>query len=198
MSYTEQESFWSGEFGDKYVDRNSGFSTINHFSKILLNNRIKIQSVIELGSNVGINLDSLKAIYPDCKTFGVEINKKAYQILSKNHDSYLGSIYDFKATEKYDLAFTYGVLIHQNPIKLDEVYSKLFSLSSKYILICETISHDPVMVSYRGNDNKLFKRDFGKEFWEKYPDLKLIDYGFFWSMDDYTRSGDANWFLFKK
>ena len=31
MSYTEQEYFWSGEFGDKYVDRNSGFSTINHF-----------------------------------------------------------------------------------------------------------------------------------------------------------------------
>ena len=127
MSYSEQESFWSGEFGDKYVERNSGFSTINHFSKILLNNRIKIESVIELGSNVGINLDSLKAIYPDCKTFGVEINKKAYQILSKNHDSYLGSIYDFQATEKYDLAFTYGVLIHQNPIKLDEVIEAFFS-----------------------------------------------------------------------
>ena len=33
------------------------------------------------------------------------------------------------------------------------------------------------MVSYRGNDNKLF-RDFGKIL-GKYPDLKLIDYGFF-------------------
>ena len=73
----------SGEFGDDYVDRNNGFSTINHFSKILLNNRIMIESVIELGSNIGINLDSLKAIYPDCKTFGIEINKKANNILSK-------------------------------------------------------------------------------------------------------------------
>ena len=198
MFTTEQEIFWSGEFGDDYVDRNNGFSTINHFSKILLNNRIMIESVIELGSNIGINLDSLKAIYPDCKTFGIEINKKANNILSKNHDSYLGSIYDFQTTLKYDLAFTYGVLIHQDPSKLDEFYSKLFSLSSNYILICEAISHKPVMVKYRGNDNKYFKRDFGKDFWEKYPDLKLVDYGFFWSMDEYTKSGDANWFLFKK
>ena len=36
-----------------------------------------IESVIELGSNIGINLDSLKAIYPDHQTFGIEINKKA-------------------------------------------------------------------------------------------------------------------------
>ena len=54
-----------------------------------------------------------------------------------------------------------------------------FSFYSNYILICETISHDPVMVSYRGNDNKFLKETSGKEFWEKYPDLKLIDYGFF-------------------
>ena len=198
MSSTEQEIFWSGEFGDKYVDRNSGFSTINHFSKILLNNRISIKTVIELGSNIGINLDSLKAIYPNCKTFGIEINKKAHQILSKNHDSYLGSVYDFEVNNEYDLAFTYGVLIHQDPSKLDKFYSKLHSLSSKYILICETISHKPMMVKYRGNDNRMFKRDFGKDFWTKYSDLKLIDYGFFWSMDEYTRSGDANWFLFRK
>ena len=124
--------------------------------------------------------------------------EKAYQILSKKHDSYLGSIYDFKVNHEYDLAFTYGVLIHQEPKKLNEFYSKLFSLSRKYILICENISHKPVMVKYRGNNNKMFKRDFGKDFWEKYPNLKLVDYGFFWSMDEYTRSGDANWFLFRK
>ena len=198
MFTTEQEIFWSGEFGDDYVDRNNGFSTINHFAKILLTNKIKIESAIELGSNIGINLNSIKAIYPNCKTFGVEINKKAHQILSKKHASYLGSIYDFKVNQEYDLAFTYGVLIHQEPKKLNEFYSKLFSLSRRYILICENISHKPVMVKYRGNNNKMFKRDFGKDFWEKYPDLKLIDYGFFWSMDEYTRSGDANWFLFRK
>ena len=37
-----------------------------------------------------------------------------------------------KPRKKYDLAFTYGVLIHQNQIKLDDI-TKLFSLSSDII-----------------------------------------------------------------
>ena len=74
--------------------------------------------------------------------------------------------------KSHDLAFTYGVLIHQDPSKLDEFYSKLFSLSSNYILICEAISHKPVMVKYRGNDNKYFKRDFLEKIFGKISRFK--------------------------
>ena len=32
----------------------------------------------------------------------------------------------------------------------------------------------PVMVKYRNNDNKLYKRDFAKELWIKFPKLKQL------------------------
>ena len=53
------------------------------FTKILFINSISIKSVIELGANVGINLDTLKILYPGLKTFGVEINTKAFSKLEK-------------------------------------------------------------------------------------------------------------------
>ena len=198
MVSTEQEVFWQGKFGDDYIDRNSNHSTINHYSKILINNRINIKSAIELGANIGINLDSLKQIFPKCKTFGVEINKKAHSILNKKHASFCGSVYDFNTKETYNISYSSCVLIHQNPEKLDQFYTKLYTLSNKYILINEYFSPSPVEISYRDNRDKLFKRDFAKEFWEKYPELSLIDYGFFWSKDSYTWGDDSNWFLFSK
>ena len=54
------------------------------------------------------------------------------------------------------------------------------------------------MIEYRGYIDKLYKRDFAKEFWNFFPNLKLIDYGFFWSQDSMTKSDDTNWFLFQK
>ena len=206
MEKTEQENFWIGNFGDEYIKRNEGkassegrnYQYINQFAKIFLNNRIKINSAIEVGANIGINLDSLKILFPKCKTFGIEINEKAHSILNIKHNSFLGSIYEFEEYKQYELSFSRTVLIHQNEKFLPKYYDKLFNLSSKYILIDEYFSPYPVKVNYRNHDNKLFKRDFAKEFWNKFPKLKLIDYGFFWSQDYFTKSDDTNWFLFKK
>ena len=206
MKNTEQENFWIGAFGDEYIKRNEGkessegrdYQYINQFSKIFLNNRILINSAIEIGANIGINLDSLKILFPKCKTFGIEINKKAHSILKNKHNSFLGSIYQFEDDVQYELSFSRTVLIHQNEKYLKKFYEKLFNLSSRYILIDEYFSPNPVMVKYRKHDNKLFKRDFAKEFWNQFPELKLVDYGFFWSQDSFTKSDDTNWFLFKK
>ena len=195
---TEQENFWEGSFGDEYTQRNSNHNQINNFSKIFLENRLSIKSAIEIGSNLGKNLDALKLLFPECKTFGIEINKSAYQTLSKNHDGFNGSIYDFSTDMQYELSISYGVLIHQPQEKLKDYYRKLYDFSNKYILITEYFSPYPVTVKYRDYDNKLFKRDFAKEFWNTFNDLKLIDYGFFWSQDDFTNGDDTNWFLFKK
>ena len=99
---------------------------------------------------------------------------------------------------QFELSISYGVLIHQPEEKLNDYYQKLYELSKKYILITEYFSPYPVTVKYRDHDNKLFKRDFAKEFWNNFPDLKLIDYGFFWSQDQFTNGDDTNWFLFQK
>ena len=59
---TAQEIFWEGDFGDDYINRNSDKYRINNFSKILLNNRININNVIEFGANIGLNLDAIVVI----------------------------------------------------------------------------------------------------------------------------------------
>lgn len=195
---SEQEQFWAGNFGDEYIDRNSGHSKLYYFSKMLLANGVHIDSAIELGANIGINLDALSLLYPGIGTFGVEINSKAHSLLSEKHEAFLGSVYKFNSSKTYGLSFCAGVLIHQSPNLLPAFYEKLYDLSNKYILINEYHSPRPVELLYRGHAGKLFTRDFGKEFWNQYPDLDLVDYGFIWSMDPLSLGEDSNWFLFKK
>ena len=117
---TQQELFWEKEFGNKYVDRNlRTYNGIVTIGKHLLKNNILIDSALELGANVGYNLDVIKKIYPHTKTYGVEINKKAFLIGKKKHTYYNKSIYDFDNKKKYDLVFCSGVLIHQDPKNLN-------------------------------------------------------------------------------
>lgn len=200
MKKTNQEKFWMSKFGDDYIKRNLHHEEAikRNFAKILLKNNIEINSCLEFGSNVGVNLDALKVLYSNLDTFGVEINAKAYEVLKKNHDGFNGSVYEYKNKKRYDLTLSSGVLIHQNPKKLKSFYDQLYVNSKKYILICEYFNPKPVKVTYRGNENKLFKRDFAKELLNNYPKLKVIDYGFVWSNDKYAWGDDYNWFLFSK
>lgn len=198
MASSDQEIFWQGEFGDAYIDRNIGHKMFYYFSKVLFRNGICVKSAIELGANVGINLDTLKILYPGIETFGVEINAKAFAELDKKHNACLGSVYQFSSENTFELSFTNGVLIHQDPNMLPSFYEKLFRLSSRYILFNEYHSPSPVELDYRGNKGKLFKRDFGEHFWSFYPELKLVDYGFIWGHDPLSVGEDSNWFLFEK
>ncbi len=67
---TEQEQFWSGEFGDEYTERNKGDLTLASntalFAKIMARTR-PIQSLIELGANRGLNLQAIKQLLPQIK-----------------------------------------------------------------------------------------------------------------------------------
>lgn len=75
---------------------------------------------------------------------------------------------------------------------------KCMKLSNKYILIAEYYSKDVREIKYRGNDDKLFKRDFCGELMTKFTDLKLIDYGFVYYRDQSFPLDDVNWFLLEK
>jgi spore coat polysaccharide biosynthesis protein SpsF len=90
------------------------------------------------------------------------------------------------------------VLIHINPEQLDLVYQKLNASSKKYILIAEYYNPSPVMIPYRGNEDRLFKRDFAGEMLEKYTDLSLVDYGFAYRKDPIFPQDDITWFLLEK
>ncbi len=200
---TAQEAFWSGEFGDAYIDRNKGeqmlASNINYFSK-MLDGCSSINNVLELGANIGMNMKALRLLLPFAELNGVEINETAYkQLISlENVKGYHQSIFNFNSDELFDFVFIKGVLIHLDPAMLHVAYEKLYSSSRKYICIGEYYNPSPVSLSYRGHEGKLFKRDFAGEFMMQYPDVELVKYGFAYRKDSLFPQDDINWFLFKK
>ena len=90
------------------------------------------------------------------------------------------------------------MLIHINPDKLNDVYDRLYRHSKRYILISEYYNPVPVAVNYRGFSDKLFKRDFAGEFMDRFPDVRLLDYGFQYHRDKNFPMDDVNWFLMEK
>lgn len=209
MKYnTEQEEFWSGEFGNEYIERNNNnnilASDIAFFSEILSKTQGRMTSVIEFGSNIGLNLKAMKTLLPNLNCTAIEINHKAVEIL--RNDSFFNnkidviedSILEYTVENQYDFVLIKGVLIHINPEKLSNVYDKLYASSKKYICIAEYYNPSPVVVNYRGNEERLFKRDFAGEFMDRYSDCKLIDYGFKYHRDNNFPMDDFTWFLLEK
>jgi pseudaminic acid biosynthesis-associated methylase len=200
---TEQEAFWAGEFGDDYVDRNVGAAWIASntalFARVLRNTG-KIRDVLEFGANIGLNLQALNLLLPEARLAAVEINAKAAERLHAfgSVEVHQRSILDFEPQQPVDFALIKGVLIHINPDCLAQVYDKLYRASRRYICIAEYYNPAPVEVPYRGHSGKLFKRDFAGEMLDRYPDLKLLDYGFVYRRDAVFPQDDITWFLLEK
>ena len=204
MIKTEQEEFWQGNFGNEYIDRNQSdillASNTSFFSKVF-NRTGKIDSIMEFGCNIGMNLKAIRALLPESNLSGIEINKRAVDDLNKwkgKAHVIEGSILDIELDTRFDLTLIKGVLIHINPERLDDVYTRLYNFSDKYICIAEYYNPTPVTISYRGHDNRLFKRDFAGELMNKYPDLELMDYGFLYQNDPIFPQDDITWFLMRK
>ena len=201
---SEQEAFWAGDFGKDYIKRNQSkellASNINFFSKALKQAR-GLNSCVEFGANIGMNLKALKLLYPNMSLSGVEINATAAKELESSigkEGVFQGSILDYPTNSTKDLSIIKGVLIHINPELLSAVYKKLYAASSNYILIAEYYNPSPVSINYRGHKDRLFKRDFAGEMLEKFPDLQLVDYGFSYRKDPTFPQDDITWFLLKK
>lgn len=206
MSETNQESFWKGKFGNEYISRNQSSNidaaNIQLFSEIFGKLLSKPKSFIELGANIGNNLKAIKTICPTCKTIGVEINSTAAKILEESEFCDLAineTLFNIDSSRFIsDISMTKGVLIHINPEFLDKAFDVLYETSKKYILMIEYFNPNPVEVIYRGHQDKLFKRDFAKDFMKRYENLKLIDYGFKYSGDKLFPQDDLTWFLLSK
>lgn len=205
---TEQEAFWAGEFGSSYIKRNKGSkllaSNLAFFSRAL-GKANELNSCIEFGANIGMNLRALKLLYPEQNQSAVEINPDAARELRRQlpeDNIFEGSILEFEPKEGkkkgWDLVLIKGVLIHINPKVLDQVYTKLFRATRSYLMVCEYYNPTPVSTAYRGHKDRLFKRDFCGELLDLYPSLRLIDYGFVYHRDPDFPQDDMTWFLMER
>lgn len=201
---TEQEAFWAGKFGDEYIKRNTGDRLLGSntamFSKLVANCE-GVGSLIEFGANIGLNLMAIHNLCPNWVLDAIEINADAVKNLEKwggvdriHH----GSILDFKPDRQWDAVLIKGVLIHINPDYLPRVYEAMFNASKRYIFLIEYYNPSPVEVNYRGHSGRLFKRDFAGELLDKYPGLRVVDYGFVWHRDPAFPQDDVTWFVLEK
>lgn len=201
---TDQEKFWATEFGDEYSQRNVGENWIASntalFTKILASTRA-VGSLIEFGSNIGLNLRAIRNLLPQAELSAVEINPTAAAELKawgETSEIFEQSILDFEPPRQWDLTLIKGVLIHINPEFLPNVYQKLYQASSRYVCVAEYYNPSPVELSYRGHAERLFKRDFAGEMLDQFADLKLVDYGFAYRRDPNFPQDDITWFLMEK
>lgn len=201
----EQESFWVNQIADEYLATNANFDTElserawnQMFSKI---DTSRISNFLECGSNLGRNLLSLMRVLPKSSQSLIEISPTAYKMAVERFaplHSYNGPIKESKFPIQFDLVFSMGVLIHVNPDDLLATMEKMYQHSKKYILIGEYFNRTPVTLPYRGSENKLFKRDFGRLFLEN-TDCKLVNYGFLWGYEfDAAGFDDITYWLFEK
>lgn len=204
MSKNAQEKFWQNDFGKGYIERNSHFDHLGAETawRKMLGKAEGVGSVLECGSNIGRNLQTLRKVLPDAALSLIEINKEAHDLAVRNvrpERSFNGSILESDyAPGSFDLTFTCGVLIHIHPDHLLANCRKIVDYSKRYVLAAEYFNRTPVMIPYHGEADRLFKRDFGKFYLENF-DLDVVDYGFLWSRDN-ERAGfdDITWWLFEK
>jgi pseudaminic acid biosynthesis-associated methylase len=201
---SEQEAFWAGEFGTAYIGRNEGpdllASNLSFFSRALAR-ADRVDSCVEFGANVGMNLRALQLLYPGMELSGIEINPVAAETLGRHigpDQVFQGSILDYPAVSQHDLALVKGVLIHIDPEQLPVVYRKLHDSTGRLLLVAEYYNPVPVAIRYRGHDNRLFKRDFAGEILDLFPDLRLVDYGFAYHRDPAFPQDDITWFLMER
>jgi len=203
MTYkTEQENFWAGDFGLAYIDRNNSEKLL--YSKVamwaqMLRAANSVASIRELGCNIGLNLLALNRLHPEISLSGIEINEEAVKKAAELNVAHIrqGSILESINDKKVDLTFTAGVLIHINPDYLKNVYENLVNGSNRYVLVAEYYNPAPTKITYRGHEDRLFKRDFAGDLIDQYG-LKLIDYGFVYKRDNWAPQDDITWFLLEK
>lgn len=184
----DQRAFWSGKFGDSYVDRNKSIEEVNEsyadqtgitveeiFQKFF-KDVDKGSRILELGCNVGLNLGMLQKL-GFTNLYGVELNKKALEIAKERNPKVVfanSSIEDYEPNEKYDLVYTAGVLIHIHPSALESIIRKIVNLTNRYVFGFEYYSDNLIEIKYRDHSNVCWKQNFPYLFKRLFPTIKIV------------------------
>jgi len=197
---------WRGDFGNAYVARNQPTEEIvgimeRVFRRVLQSTRTPPASILEVGCNIGINLRAMRR-FAGAELFAVEPNAKAREVVLKDGVLDAAHLADAWGSalphpdSSMDFVFTSGVLIHIPEPALQDTMREIHRTSRRYIACLEYFSRDPQTIRYRGESDMLFKRDFGGLYLDMFPDLKIVDDGFFWRRS--TGVDDLTWCLLEK
>jgi pseudaminic acid biosynthesis-associated methylase len=175
------EGLWRGEFGDAYTERNSeAGARRGPFWETLLG-QLTVAGVLEIGCNVGGNLQHVARLLPGSRVVGIDVNASALSELRSRVPGVIplvGSAAELPfRTSSFDLIFTAGVLIHQPEDTILTVMTEVIRCSSRYILAAEYAAADTEEVAYRGERGALFRRDYRRMYESLDPRLRLLREG---------------------
>ena len=206
MTERQAIEYWKGDFGNAYTLRNESTeaslaSRARFFTRVLGATGLAPRaSVLEVGTNIGMNLAALGRLGPLARV-GVDVNASALARLRAEPELKTahvaraqGERLPFRAAA-FDLVFTCGVLIHVPPDDLPAVAAEMVRVSARYVVCAEYFSPRSEEIEYRGHRGLLFKRDFGGFFLDRWPELRLLDYGFLWKRLEFD---DVTWWAFEK
>jgi len=187
---TFQEKKWKGKFGKDYTLRN--FLSIREVERLyiekygvrrtklnkeFLGNLSRSMKILEVGANIGIQLDFLQKMGFK-NLYGIEINRKAIEFsksITKNINIIQGSALDIPFKDNYfDLAFTSGLLIHISPSDIKKAIRQIYRCTKKYIWGFEYYADNYTEIVYRGKKNMLWKANFPRLYLNFFKDLKLL------------------------
>jgi pseudaminic acid biosynthesis-associated methylase len=194
------EQLWAGEFGNEYVDRNiDAYRKRGGFWLPFLD-ELKPESVLEIGCNVGGNLQWIAQKVSPNRIAGVDVNAKALRLLEERVPGVRamhGPARDLPVADRsVDLVFTMGVLIHQPEETLAKVMSEMVRVSKRWVFCAEYYDTETVEVPYRGHEGALFRRDYAGLFQELFPlELALVGEGYLDVEDGWDRD---TWWLFER
>ncbi len=190
---TRQLQTWTSEFGEKYTNRNP--MTIEDMDKelgeycgcgkksdlffeFLPPKLIASGKVLEVGSNIGMQLKILQKVNLGLELFGLEPMNYAVEKgreLFPDITFVQGTSFEIPFEDDYfDIVMTNTVLIHIHPNDLPKALSEIHRVCKGYIHFHEYFSATATEVKYHGNTDLLWKTNFTKLYLEQYPDLHCV------------------------
>jgi len=161
-----QEEFWSGQPGDRYLERNfnegSRYDSRKVFYELFEELPHREYSILEVGCNCGINLQILERAGFKSLT-GMDIHPGALEEGRRRLPSasfVKGSLLDLPFEDgSFDIVFSSGVLIHQDPrTALSRAMKEMYRCAKEYIIgfeeYCEEVvtveDYNPLAVGIEG------------------------------------------------
>jgi pseudaminic acid biosynthesis-associated methylase len=195
------EQLWAGDFGDAYTQRNQDAESGRRAFWERQLAALETRSALEVGCNLGGNIKWIAGLLGPENVAGVDVNEGALDVLRKRYpgvDARLASgarlPFDDAA---FELVFTMGVLIHQQPeTQLEPMMREIVRCSSRCVRAGEYYAEELTEVPYRGQDGALFKQDFGGLYARLFDELQLVDSGFL--SEDEGRWDDLTYWVFGK
>ena len=194
---TDQEEYW--KHNDAYHARSPGNEEANYhfFRQALEHSGLKYDcSILELGCGTGANLRALNRCYSYTKLTGVDLNQDALEKAPSYARTVKASVLDWQPDDEWDLVITKGLLIHVAPEYLPRAYATILKAASRLVLVCEYFCPTHRMIPYRGQNDRLWARDFAGELIDQHG-LKLVDYGFVSKRDIHPQDDLTYWLLEK-